>query len=169
MRPSTSGDRSSPEIYTAYYQSPLGLLAVSASAAAILAVEYAAQAGAEVLRLPACLTECLDQLDQYFQGRRQEFALALAPAGTSFQRSVWDELQRIPYGATLSYRELATAVGNPAATRAAGRANGRNRINIIIPCHRVIGADGSLTGYGGGLWRKEWLLDHERRMAGKSG
>ena len=98
------------------------------------------------------------QLREYLEGARREFDLALAPPGTPFQRRVWEELTRIPYGATISYRELARRVGNPAATRAVARANATNPIPIVVPCHRVIGSDGTLTGYGGGLERKRYLL-----------
>ncbi|MBO0838982.1 MAG: methylated-DNA--[protein]-cysteine S-methyltransferase, partial [Actinobacteria bacterium] len=103
------------------------------------------------------------QLDAYFAGELTEFSLPLAPAGTQFQRQVWAALQQIPYGQTWSYGQLAEKIGNPAAVRAVGLANGRNPIAVVIPCHRVIGADGSLTGYGGGLDRKRFLLDLEAR------
>lgn len=102
------------------------------------------------------------ELEEYFAGRRKEFTVPLGPAGTDFQRRAWSALQEIPYGATRSYAEQAQAIGMPSAVRAVARANGDNRIAIVIPCHRVIGADGKLTGYGGGLWRKKWLLDHEQ-------
>ncbi len=106
--------------------------------------------------------EAAAQLDGYFAGERTEFDVPLAPAGTPFQLAVWAELTRIPYGKTVSYGEVAAALGkSPLASRAVGLANGRNPISIIVPCHRVIGADGSLTGYGWGLDRKEWLLRHE--------
>jgi methylated-DNA-[protein]-cysteine S-methyltransferase len=101
------------------------------------------------------------QLEQYFGGLRREFTLPLAPEGDAFQRLVWQELQRIPFGATVSYGEIARRIGDARAARAVGAANGRNPIPIVIPCHRVIGADGSLTGYGGGLELKRWLLRHE--------
>ena len=101
------------------------------------------------------------QLAEYFAGTRRDFALALAPRGSSFQRQVWEELSRIPYGATISYAELASRVGRPGAARAVGRANGTNPIPVVIPCHRVIGADGSLTGYGGGMPLKRALLTLE--------
>ncbi|MFA6026947.1 MAG: methylated-DNA--[protein]-cysteine S-methyltransferase [Ignavibacteriaceae bacterium] len=102
------------------------------------------------------------QLEEYFEGKRKEFTVPLFTAGTEFQQSVWKELQNIPYGSTRSYLQQATALGKPAAVRAVANANGMNRIAIIIPCHRVIGEDGSPTGYGGGIWRKKWLLDLER-------
>jgi methylated-DNA-[protein]-cysteine S-methyltransferase len=106
------------------------------------------------------------QLDEYFAGARTTFEVPLQPAGTEFQRAVWSRLQSIPYGATTSYGELARALGDPKASRAVGLANGRNPIPIIIPCHRVIGADGSLTGFGGGIERKRWLLGLEGMHSG---
>ena len=101
------------------------------------------------------------QLDEYFAGKRRDFDLPLAPRGTDFQRNVWQTLATIPYGATISYAQLATRVGKPTAMRAVGAANGRNPLPIVLPCHRVIGADGSLTGFGGGLPTKEFLLKLE--------
>jgi methylated-DNA-[protein]-cysteine S-methyltransferase len=101
------------------------------------------------------------QLDEYFAGARRRFELPLAPRGTPFQRRVWAALADIAFGATISYRELAEMVGDARAVRAVGGANGRNPLPIVLPCHRVIGADGSLTGFGGGLERKRWLLEHE--------
>lgn len=105
------------------------------------------------------------QLEQYFAGERTEFDLELDPAGTPFERRVWDELRAIPYGETTSYAEIARRIGRPGASRAVGRANGRNPIAVIVPCHRVIGSDGSLTGYAGGIEMKRALLDLERRHA----
>ena len=110
--------------------------------------------------------EVQKQLDEYYSGERTEFDLPLEPAGTPFQRSTWLALREIPYAETINYGQLALRVGNPKASRAVGLANGRNPISIVVPCHRVIGADGSLTGYGGGLDRKRLLLDLERRVAG---
>ncbi|MFI6560237.1 methylated-DNA--[protein]-cysteine S-methyltransferase [Streptomyces sp. NPDC050534] len=105
--------------------------------------------------------EAEQQLKAYFAGELKEFTLQLRLNGTPFQRTVWDELRRIPYGETRSYGQLAEALGKPAASRAVGLANGKNPIGVIVPCHRVVGADGSLTGYGGGLARKRLLLDFE--------
>jgi methylated-DNA-[protein]-cysteine S-methyltransferase len=111
---------------------------------------------------PAAVTAAADQVDAYFAGRLTDFSLPLAPAGTDFQRRVWLALADIPFGKTESYGELARRVGNPKACRAVGLANGRNPIPLVLPCHRVIGANGSLTGYGGGLELKKRLLDHEQ-------
>lgn len=108
------------------------------------------------------LDRVLEQLRAYFAGDRHDFDLALAAEGTSFRRSVWDELVNIPYGETISYGELAKRIGDPAASRAVGAANGANPLPIVVPCHRVIGASGKLTGFGGGLPVKQWLLEHER-------
>ncbi|HLK51479.1 MAG TPA: methylated-DNA--[protein]-cysteine S-methyltransferase [Bryobacteraceae bacterium] len=110
------------------------------------------------------LREAMRQLRSFFAGTLERFDLPLRPAGTDFQQSVWSQLCLIPYGQTISYGELARRLGNPAASRAVGLANGSNPIAIIIPCHRVIGSNGKLTGYGGGLENKQWLLDFERRQ-----
>ena len=107
------------------------------------------------------IAQCARELDEYFSGTRKTFDLPLMPEGTPFREKVWAELQRIPYGEAISYAELARRTGNPKASRAVGGANHHNPISIIIPCHRVIAADGSLCGYGGEVWRKEWLLRHE--------
>jgi methylated-DNA-[protein]-cysteine S-methyltransferase len=111
---------------------------------------------------PAVVAAAIEQIEAYFDGRLKEFSLPLDPEGTEFQRRVWLALAAIPYGATESYGELAVRVGNPKACRAVGLANGRNPLPLVLPCHRVIGANGSLTGYGGGLELKRRLLDHER-------
>ncbi|RKR75991.1 methylated-DNA--[protein]-cysteine S-methyltransferase [Frondihabitans australicus] len=105
--------------------------------------------------------EVTRQLGEYFAGERTTFDLPTAPAGTPFQLAVWEQLRAIPYGETRTYGELAVALGNPKAVRAVGLANGRNPLSIIVPCHRVIGASGAMTGFGGGIERKEWLLGHE--------
>ncbi|HXQ61866.1 MAG TPA: methylated-DNA--[protein]-cysteine S-methyltransferase [Acidimicrobiales bacterium] len=113
---------------------------------------------------PAAVRAAAEQIDAYFTGALTTFSLPLDPAGTEFQRRVWSALADIPYGATESYGALAARIGNPKACRAVGLANGRNPIPLVLPCHRVIGADGSLTGYGGGLELKKRLLDHERAV-----
>ena len=107
--------------------------------------------------------QLVKEINEYFQGTRQDFDVPLHTPGTDFQNRVWRALQEIPYGETTSYQEIAKRISNPKAVRAVGTANGMNRIAIVIPCHRVVGSDGKLTGYGGGIWRKDWLIDHERR------
>ena len=129
----------------------------------------AARAQGGSVRDDGRLQPALAQLREYFAGQRTDFDLSLAPPGTAFQTSVWRALQRIPFGGTASYGEIARAIGRPAASRAIGGANHRNPIAIIIPCHRVIGADGSMTGYGGGLDRKRILLDLEARVTADAG
>jgi methylated-DNA-[protein]-cysteine S-methyltransferase len=119
--------------------------------------------------LPEPAREAVRQLEQYFAGARREFTVPLSPQGTPFQLAVWDELQRIPYGTTITYGELAARLGDPKAIRAVGRANGANPIWIIIPCHRVIGADGSLTGYAGGIDVKRALLELEGALKPRGG
>ncbi len=111
------------------------------------------------------LAMVVDQLGAYFAGDRHTFDLAVDPVGTDFQHRVWEQLRAIPYGETRSYGQLAQALGSAGASRAVGLANGRNPLSIVVPCHRVIGADGRLTGFGGGVERKQWLLQHERRCA----
>ncbi|HXW87233.1 MAG TPA: methylated-DNA--[protein]-cysteine S-methyltransferase [Streptosporangiaceae bacterium] len=150
--------------------SPIGPLTIVAQDGAIAGLYMDAQRHApqqETFGLPGDVGEepfaaAAAQLSEYFAGRLAEFDLPLSPAGTDFQLRVWAGLRAIPYGQTLSYGELARRIGSPAASRAVGLANGRNPIAIVIPCHRVIGADGSMTGYGGGLERKEFLLALER-------
>jgi methylated-DNA-[protein]-cysteine S-methyltransferase len=112
---------------------------------------------------PSCrfVEAAIQQMTEYFLGARRAFDLPLALQGTSFQRQVWGQLLAVPYGKITTYQEIADAIGRPQAVRAVGAANARNPISIIVPCHRVIGSNGSLTGYGGGIWRKEWLLKHE--------
>lgn len=117
---------------------------------------------------PKCLQECVSQLKEYFEGKRASFNLIVNPKGTSFQVKVWKELLKIPYGKTTSYLEQSKALGDVKALRAVASANGKNPLWIIIPCHRVIGSDGSLTGYAGGIWRKKWLLAHENPVKQQS-
>ena len=111
--------------------------------------------------IPKELKEVVAQLKDYFSGKRNDFDLKLNPKGTDFQQKVWQELGNIPFGKTITYLDLAKKLGDPKVIRAAASANGKNPLWIIVPCHRVIGTDGSLTGYAGGLWRKKWLLEHE--------
>lgn len=112
--------------------------------------------------IPLELKEAVKQLQEYFDGKRQTFTFQTNPKGTDFQKKVWQELLKIPYGKTTSYLELSKKLGDVKAIRAVASANGKNPLWIVVPCHRVIGSDGSLTGYAGGLWRKQWLLEHEK-------
>jgi methylated-DNA-[protein]-cysteine S-methyltransferase len=111
--------------------------------------------------IPIVLKEAVLQLSDYFEGKRNDFSFKLNPSGTEFQQKVWKALLEIPFGKTMSYLELSKRLGNVKAIRAVASANGKNPLWIVVPCHRVIGTDGSLTGYAGGLWRKKWLLEHE--------
>jgi AraC family transcriptional regulator of adaptative response/methylated-DNA-[protein]-cysteine methyltransferase len=162
---------------------PLGRMLALADRAGLRLLEFVDRRGLEneIARLRrrlrcavvpgtnAVLEAAEEQLRRYFAGEALDFDLPLAPVGSPFQRQVWAALQRIPAGATRSYAQIAAEVGRPGAQRAVGRANGSNTMSIVIPCHRVIGADGSLSGYGGGVWRKQRLLDHERAHAGRRG
>ena len=148
---------------------PVGEVTVVSNGAAITVVSLqpARALGLDdAVRDDAVLSEARRQIEAYFEGTLQHFDLPLAPSGTAFQTRVWAALQQIPYAHTWSYRRLARAVDSPRGARAVGAANGCNPIAIIIPCHRVIGADGSLTGYAGGMQRKQWLLGHEARVLG---
>lgn len=149
-----------------YYDSELGRVGVAENGFALTHVQFEEEEpplrGEE--RETPLLKEAAAQLKEYFAGLRKEFDLPLSPKGTDFQQKVWAALQRIPYGETRSYRQVAEAVGNPRGCRAVGMANNRNPISILIPCHRVIGKDGGLVGYGGGLDRKKWLLALEKEQ-----
>jgi methylated-DNA-[protein]-cysteine S-methyltransferase len=151
---------------TTTVDSPIGVLTLAASDGYLTGVHMDGQRHApdprpERFRHGAGFADIADQLEAYFAGDLLAFDIAIHLEGTEFQRQVWSHLREIPYGETISYGELARRVGSPGAARACGLANGRNPVSVIVPCHRVIGADGRLTGYGGGLERKAWLLDHE--------
>ncbi len=147
--------------YKTYFKSPLGPIEIVGTQDNILSLNFVEDMMQGDAELPFCLKACLKQIDEYFKGKRKEFLLNLEPLGTNFQKRVWQQLRKISFGETVSYGDIANAIDNPNACRAVGNANRINPICIIIPCHRVIGSDGSLTGYGGGLWRKEWLLEHK--------
>jgi methylated-DNA-[protein]-cysteine S-methyltransferase len=162
--------------YTTTMDSPCGpLLCVVDETGAVVRIEFAKgresqkiteqmlDEGIDVVEDTGRTAELRRQLAEYFAGGRRDFDLRLAPEGTPFERSVWDELRKIPFGETRSYGEIAQALGRPGAARAVGRANGANPIPIVVPCHRVIGSDGSLTGFGGGLEAKSRLLEIEGR------
>jgi len=149
-------------LYQAYIDSPVGPLKIETNLTGLKSIQFI-----ELLKstngqkLPEIMTQTISELDEYFVGRRKEFSLHLDPEGTSFQQRVWRELLKIPFGQTTSYLKLALQLGDVKAIRAVGGANGKNPIPIVVPCHRVIGSNGQLTGYAGGLPRKRWLLDHE--------
>jgi methylated-DNA-[protein]-cysteine S-methyltransferase len=148
--------------YFSLFPSPLGDLLLVSNGEALTGLHMVGEAPEpDWLRDDGLFRDVRAQLTEYLAGERRTFDLPLRLEGTPFQRRVWDELCRIPFGETISYAELARRVGQPGAARAVGSANGRNRIGLIIPCHRVIAADGGLGGYGGGLDRKRWLLRHE--------
>lgn len=151
-------------MYSAYYKSPIGIFKVTGSDEGVHELEFTDLESASYSDIHPCLRECFEQLDEYFANGRTGFSLKLQPEGTVFQQQVWKQLLKIPFGQTASYLDIAMAIGNKKAIRAVGAANGQNKIPIIIPCHRVIGSDGSLIGFGGGIWRKEWLLRHEKAV-----
>lgn len=141
---------------------PIGIAEITGNSSGISAIELLEQeAAAPEENIPEELKVAVNQMKAYFSGDIQNFNLSLNPGGTAFQKKVWTALQEIPYGTTCSYLDLAKRLGDVKAIRAVAAANGKNPLWIVIPCHRVIGTNGSLTGYAGGLWRKKWLLEHE--------
>jgi len=156
------------ETFTTYYHSPVGLLKISGTKDYISEVSFhdtTQKNDGSKKDMPPMLIQCIEQLIQYFNGERRIFELPINQTGTAFQQETWSLLMTIPYGKTISYLQLAIKTGDPKATRAVANANGKNNIAIIVPCHRVIGANKELVGYGGGLWRKKWLLEHEMKVA----
>lgn len=154
---------------TVQMASPVGCIYISSDGNSIISVSFrtpeidALHTDLNEKAVPSCIELCANQLSEYFSGSRRTFDLPLSPAGTEFQQRVWKQLEQIPYGRTISYLDLAKQLGDPKVIRAAGTANGKNPIAIIIPCHRVIGSNGDLVGYGGGLPNKKWLLEHEQQ------
>lgn len=149
------------------YNSPIGPLLIRGSEKGVQCIRFHHGATPGLLKeeeIPDCLAEAVEQLTEYFCQLRHTFDLKLDLQGTSFQRSVWDTLQHIGWGQTLSYSQLADRIGSPGAARAVGMANAQNPCLIVLPCHRVIGSNGVLTGYAGGLLRKQWLLQHEQQV-----
>lgn len=141
--------------------SPLGFTKITGDANGITSISVLNSEETITSIIPEVLEDCVYQLNEYFNGTRENFDLNLNPQGTDFQKTVWNALFKIPFGKTTTYLALSKQLGDPKAIRAVANANGKNPIWIIIPCHRVIGSDGSLTGYAGGLHRKKWLLEHE--------
>ncbi|QXP65841.1 methylated-DNA--[protein]-cysteine S-methyltransferase [Polaribacter sp. AHE13PA] len=160
-------------LQTTYYKTPLGTAKIvggenGIQSVSVLDEDFSTAIEETSMKTPDCLQECVTQLDQYFSGKRIDFDLKLNPQGTDFQKKVWNELLNIPFNKTRTYLEQSKALGDVKAIRAVASANGKNPIWIIIPCHRVIGSDGSLTGYAGGIWRKKWLLAHENPVKQQS-
>lgn len=147
--------------YTCSYNTPIGYLNLAATDTHLVSCLFSDIAYPTTPEQPQVLQQTIAQLQEYFAGSRKQFDIPLQPEGTDFQNKVWQQLSTIPFGKTASYLDVAKAVSGEKAIRAVGAANGKNPICLIVPCHRVIGSDGSLTGYAGGLWRKEWLLQHE--------
>lgn len=144
-----------------YYKTPIGTAKIVGNEKGVISINLMDDEIETSKNIPKPLQNCVKQLDEYFQKERTEFDLKLNPNGTDFQQKVWLELQQIPFGKTRTYMEQTKKLGDVKAIRAVASANGKNPIWIVIPCHRVIGSDGSLTGYAGGIWRKKWLLEHE--------
>jgi len=153
------------KVYKLDYESPIGVVEIIGTHEAINSILFSEEN--KIVNFlqpetPPVLAECYNQLDEYFKGERHEFTFPYQFEGTNFQKIVWNALIKIPYAETGSYKDIAVLIGNEKAIRAVGSANGKNKLSIVIPCHRIIGSNGNLTGYAGGLWRKEWLLQHER-------
>ena len=158
------------QLYTTYYASPVGALRISCNNTCITEVHFVNKEEEAAIHYdfpkdaPPVLQQCVDELIEYFQNHRKVFEVAVFHEGTPFQQKVWAELLNIPFGKTISYLTLAKRLGDPKCIRAAASTNGKNRIAIIVPCHRVIGTNNSLVGYGGGLWRKKFLLEQEAKV-----
>lgn len=150
-------------IYEAYYKSPIGIIEIKSRDGYIISLDFV-EKEEEVEFIPEVLKQCIKELHEYFNGVRKDFSVKVHLEGTDFQKKAWEELMKIPYGETISYKEQAQRIGSPKAFRAVGLANSKNPVGIIVPCHRVIGSNGKLTGYAGGLWRKKWLIEHEKKF-----
>ena len=153
-------------MFKSYYNSPIGIIEVSGTEEAIMSILFVEKVPEE-FSSSSMTDNCKKELEQYFNGELKRFYSPLITDGTAFQKEVWKSLAEIPYGETSSYLQLAEKMNNVGATRAVGSTNGKNKILIVLPCHRIIGSDGNLTGYAGGLWRKKWLLEHEAKQSGK--
>lgn len=153
---------------SAYLKTPLGIAKIEGDMLGLSSITILDSDQEPDVIFPEILEDAIYQLQEYFEGKRQTFTLNLNPQGTNFQKKVWEALQYIPYGKTISYLELTKNLGDIKAIRAVAAANGKNPLWVVIPCHRVIGSDGSLTGYAGGLHRKKWLLNHENPVKQQS-
>lgn len=148
------------DAFFGHVASQIGLIEIGATTEAIVSLSFVEQRRRDAVSNPV-VDRAIEQLEEYLAGDRRAFDVPLVLHGTAFQKRVWQQVLTIPFGQMASYRDIATAIGNPQAVRAVGAANGQNPVAIMVPCHRIVGSDGSLVGYGGGLWRKEWLLKHE--------
>lgn len=155
--------------YITFLESPIGWLKLTSDSFSLLKVEFENSKGSSDNKLPEILVETKQQLNEYFSGNRTNFQLKLKPEGTEFQQKIWDLVKNVPFGKTATYLDFAKLSGSEKNTRAVGLANGKNPIPIIIPCHRIIGSNGKLTGYAGGIERKRWLLQHELTSSGTGG
>ncbi|MDN3643465.1 methylated-DNA--[protein]-cysteine S-methyltransferase [Lutimonas halocynthiae] len=144
-----------------FFKTPIGTARIVGNQEGISEISVLNEELDSTQLVPEVLLECVKQLTEYFEGERKDFSIKINPKGTDFQKTVWDELLNIPFGKRTTYMKQTLKLGNEKAIRAVASANGKNPIWIVIPCHRVVGSDGSLTGYAGGLWRKNWLLEHE--------
>lgn len=154
-------------MFEAYYKSPIGNLRIISNERDIIEIQFTKDFF-KMKMIPVQIQNCITQLDEYFTGEREKFTISVNPIGTEFQGKVWNELSKIPFGKTITYLEQAQKFGDEKAIRAIANANGQNPIPIIIPCHRVIGTNGKLTGYAGGLLKKQWLLEHEGALQQKT-
>lgn len=155
-------------MYQAYIHTPVGTCLIEGDNLGVSKIWVRDEPVAVTKDIPETLRVAVSQLEEYFAGSRQNFDFPINPQGTEFQKRVWDALLEIPFGTTTSYQALSIKLGDVKAIRAVASANGKNPLWIVVPCHRVIGSDGSLTGYAGGLWRKKWLLEHETPPAQQS-
>ncbi|NUY80211.1 methylated-DNA--[protein]-cysteine S-methyltransferase [Flavobacterium sp. MAH-1] len=146
---------------TAFIKTPVGIAKIEGDENGVSVISILDEEIPTSAKIPKNLKQAVKELDEYFEGKRHDFTFEMNPSGTDFQKSVWKELLKIPFGKTTSYMDLSNKMGDVKAIRAVASANGKNPLWIVVPCHRVIGSDGSLTGYAGGLWRKKWLLEHE--------
>ncbi|MFW6131134.1 MAG: methylated-DNA--[protein]-cysteine S-methyltransferase [Candidatus Aminicenantaceae bacterium] len=153
------------EIKRAFYKSEIGTIEVKGTESQITSVLFSKKKQPVIKEASKVIDRYIHQLDEYFNGQRKEFSLDFVLEGTDFQKKVWWEIMKVPYGKTASYKDIARRIGNSGASRAVGNASKNNKIVFIVPCHRIIGSHNELTGYGGELWRKEWLLKHEKKFS----
>ncbi|EHS57199.1 methylated-DNA--[protein]-cysteine S-methyltransferase [Paenibacillus sp. Aloe-11] len=157
------------KLYVLNYVSPIGEIEIWGTSEAVHSIMFSDRdVPLTIIKeevLPQVLEECASQLDEYFKGERHEFTFPYVFEGTDFQQRVWNALVKVAYGETAAYKDIALAIGNEKAIQAVGSANGKNKLSIVIPCHRIMGSNQKLTGYAGGLWRKEWLLQHEKHFS----